>query len=185
LVIVATALDGWAPWAGGWAGRSLLPSRRDPLGLGVPADEQVAYFETYMTAFFFTPLTTSELGTVLGPFERLGVRTPEWKLLTDHLIGACSRGTAAQRDDLGVWTLRDPVALDAERCRQIRTAELYRESDPSGRLELSATEPPEVLAALREAVETHSARRPLATDGGHFTLSPEQERKLKSLGYLR
>lgn len=183
--ILPTVLDVSATQAEGTSGRSLVPSRADPSGLRVPADRQIAYFETYVPAITYVPMTTHELGTVLGPMRRLGVRTAGWKLLTDEMVGPCTRGEAPERDPFGTWILQNPVALDAERCEEIRTTELYRESDsPSRGLELSATHPPDVVAELRAVIRKHSDQETASVDG-KFTLSPEQERKLKSLGYLQ
>ncbi len=181
--ILPTILGAWKTDARGRPGRSLLPSPRDPLGLRVPATEQTAYFETFIPRYFFVPLTTPENGTVLGAMERRGVRTPAWKLLTDEMVAGCSRGEAAYRDPFGAWMLENPVVLDEEACRRIRTTEVYYESDPERGLEPSDAAPVEVVQRLESVIAAHRALRPVT--GNAFTLTPEQQQKLKSLGYLQ
>jgi len=169
----------------GLAGRSLLPSYDDPLGLHVAADKQIAYFETYVSTLVYAPIAVPKIGALLGPVERHGVRTPEWKLITEDLVGPCSWGAAPSRDPFGAWTMQNPIALDAKRCAEIGQTELYHASasSPDG-LETSPTQPPEVVAALKAEIQKHAVRAGEGAEG-KVTLSPEQERKLRSLGYLR
>ena len=181
--ILPTVLGTGKIAAGELPGRSLLPSLFDPRGLRTPKTAQTAYFETFISRYSFVPVNIPGTGTVLGAMERRGVRTPEWKLLTDELVAGCSRGQAPYRDPFGTWTLESPVVLDENACRQMRTTEVYHESNPQRGLELSDPPPVDVVKTLDSVIEAHRALRP--PEGGAFTLTPEQERKLKSLGYLQ
>jgi hypothetical protein len=181
--ILPTVLDAWQTPTGRRPGRSLLPSPTDPLGLRVPETAQIAYFETFITRYSFVPLNIPGTGPVLGAMERRGVRTPEWKQLTDEMVAGCSRGEAAYRDPFGAWALQNPVVLDEDACRRIRTTEAYREADPERGLEPSGPPPVDVAMRLQAVIEAHRALRPV--EGNTFTLTPEQEHKLRSLGYLQ
>jgi hypothetical protein len=151
----------------------------------VPREQQIAYFETYVPTIVFAPLTIEGVGTVLGPIARHGIRTPDWKLVVRSFVGPCTWGAAPSRDPFGTWSVQNATALSAERCAELGQTELYRSSDgaPDG-VETSTTQPPEIVATLKSAIAAFSAG---AGDGnaGQFTLSDEQERKLKSLGYLQ
>jgi len=167
----------------GLEGRSLIPSwfgarAVDPL-------KQVAYFETYMSTIIYAPLAVRGVGTLLGPVERHGVRTPEWKLVEHSFTGACTWGGTPQRDPFGTWSSPGSKPLTAERCAELNKHELFRESENTGgRLEEPKDPSPDVLVSLRASIQKYSRRDEAAT-GGRFQLSPEQERKLKSLGYLQ
>ena len=163
----------------GLAGRSLLPASSDPEGASVPPEHQTAYFESYLMTMLFRPIEDPELGVVLGPASLTGMRTPRWRLATWTVVGSCSRGDPT-RDAFGTWMLRNPKAVDEARCRQIKKIELFG-ADGSSR-ELSA-EHPDVVRELEAILRLHVGQPSDAT--GRFTLSPEQEQKLKSLGYLR
>lgn len=163
----------------GLDGRSLVPS-----GYGNVAskDGQVAYFETYVPTIVFTPLTVPE-GVFLGPVEWHGVRTPEWKLVERNLVGPCTWGAWPARDGFGAWSLQNTTALPAERCAEFGNTELFHES-PMGHLELAPSQAPEVIAPLKARIKRYATSENTGP-AGKFTLSPDQERKLKSLGYLQ
>lgn len=178
-VLAATRVEG----VGGLDGRSLFPEDGDPRGERVAAEQQVAYFETYVPTIVYAPLTIPDVGVLLGPLERHGVRTPEWKLVTEKLVGACQWGSGPRRDPFGAWTLQNVTTLTPERCAELSKVSLFREA-ASGSLEPVASEPNDVVATLKSQIQ----QRATPADGkadGQFDLSPEQERKLKSLGYLQ
>jgi arylsulfatase A-like enzyme len=167
--------------AEGFPGRSLLPTSSDPEGASVPPERQAAYFESYLTTILFRPIEEPEIGVILGPVSLTGIRTPKWRLTTSNVVGPCSRGDPS-RDAFGTWILRDPKEVDEARCRQIRKVQLFGGTDHGSSREMSA-EHPDVVAELEAILRLHVAQPSDA--GGRFTLSPEQERKLRSLGYLR
>lgn len=179
-VLEATRVRG----AAGLQGRSLLPSAADPDGRRVARESQIAYFETYVPTIVLAPLTIEGVGTVLGPVERHGVRTPDWKLVVRRFVGPCAVGTSPTRDPFGAWTMSDSVPLTAERCAELTQTELYRTApDAAGGIATVASPPADVVATLQSALDTYAARRD--TTAADFSLSAEQERKLKSLGYLQ
>lgn len=164
----------------GLAGRSLFavgPS-------AAPTD--VAYFETYVPTIVYEPLTKPGIGTLLGPVERHGVRTPLWKMVEHRFTGPCSWGAAPTRDPFGAWTVRDPKPLDASRCAELGRTDLYAASwgGPFG-LAIAPDQPPDVVKYLHTQIREHADRVGADTGEGTFSLSPEQEQKLKSLGYLQ
>ena len=165
----------------GLPGRSLLPAGGDPEGASVPPEQQTAYFESYLTTILFRPIKDPELGVVLGPASLTGVRTPSWRLTRWTVVGPCSGGEPS-RDAFGTWILRSPQEVDEARCRQIHKIQLFGGSDNGSSRELSADHP-DVVAELEAILRLQAAQPSDASSG--FTLSPEQERKLKSLGYLR
>lgn len=165
----------------GLAGRSLLPTSGDAEGAGVPPEQQTAYFESFLTTILFRPIEDPELGVVLGPANLTGVRTPRWRMTTWTVVGPCSGGDPS-RDAFGVWMLKNSKAIDETRCRQIRKIQLFGGADGGSSREQSADHP-DVVAEL-EAILRLQASQPSDASSG-FILSPEQERKLKSLGYLR
>jgi arylsulfatase A-like enzyme len=163
------------------SGRSLLPPSGDPEGAKVPPERQTAYFETYLTTIRFLPIEDPELGVVLGPANLTGVRTPRWRLMTWTVAGPCSRGDPV-RDAFGKWEQANPEGVDEARCRQIHKTKLFGTADDGSSREQSA-EHPDVVTALEAILSLHVAQ---SSDAGRrFTLSPEQEQKLKSLGYLQ
>ena len=165
----------------GLPGRSLLPVGADPEGASMPPEQQTAYFESYLTTILFRPIEEPDLGLVLGPASLTGVRTPRWRMTTWTVVGPCSHGDPS-RDAFGTWILRSPQEVDEARCRQIHKIQLFAGADDRSSREESA-EHPDVVAELEEILRLQAAQPSDASRG--FTLSPEQERKLKSLGYLR
>jgi len=161
-------------------GRSLLPEKGDPEGVRVPGARQTAFFESDLPTLLLQPIVTRDLGVVLGPLSLAGVRTLQWRLLTSTVVGPCVVGEAPDRDGFGKWALRNPTELDEERCRAVRTLELYRET--GGGHDVSA-EHPDVVTELEAMLRARFERA--AAPGRDFTLSAEQAEKLKSLGYLQ
>ncbi len=107
--ILPTVLDATgARDVDGLPGRSLLPSLWNPGVVDVPAAQQVAYFETYVPTIVFAPLTLPKVGVLLGPVERHGVRTPDWKLVMRSFVGPCTWGALPTRDPFGAWSSAKP-----------------------------------------------------------------------------
>jgi arylsulfatase A-like enzyme len=164
-------------------GRSLLPVGGDLDGNRVPKDLQVAYFETYLPLYFFWPQTTPETGALLGPMISRGVRTPNWKLTTNEFRGSCSWGHAPARDGNGTWVLSEPRTLTAERCAELGAKNLFRVAgDNGGTIEPLSVPDPAVVSVLEQQIHAHDSAEPA---GEKFNLTPTQEEKLKSLGYLK
>jgi arylsulfatase A-like enzyme len=183
--ILPTVLDvARTTGVGGFDGRSLLPSFFGYGPVDAPADQQVAYFETYVPTIVFAPLSIPDVGWLLGPVERHGVRTPDWKLVTRSFAGPCTWGNFPSRDPFGAWSLQNAKELPATRCAELGQVELLR-AGADDVLAPAVPEPADVLAKLRAEIDKHVARVGGAARDGSFALSPEQERKLKSLGYLQ
>jgi len=180
--ITPTVLDAVGAADPTLAGRSLLPPRwwkRLTTPLQVPGN---AYFETRLPTIIFRPQVIPDLGTILGPLRRFGLRTYEWRYVASEVVGPCSSGTP-ERDGFGNWSIPEPVVLDPARCKAIRRYKLFHESDPAARdVDVAATQAP-VAAALDGEARGHADHTP--ETAGNFALSPEQERKLRSLGYLQ
>lgn len=167
-------------------GRSLLPDRSDSIDHGaLTGADQNAYFETHIPLYFYWPQTTHPLGTLLGPMVKRGLRTPEWKLTVNELRGDCLWGAAPSRDGAGTWHVSDPRPLPAQRCAELGAKRLYQR-DISGTYGLEPVEspPPGVVESLEAAIRK---QQDAAGDqvGEKFELTPEQEEKLRSLGYLK
>jgi arylsulfatase A-like enzyme len=160
-------------------GRSLAPAAAAGETSG---DEPVAYLETYTTSISPRLLEIPGLGTVLGPIVRHGLRTHQWTLIVSRVVGRCAYGPRGGRNRDGSYYLEAPVDLDLSRCRSLKTVELYSAQRPEQRRFNVASEHPEVVAALRAALETMRTDHPA---NAAFELSPEEEAKLRSLGYLR
>jgi len=183
--IFPTVLAGWNPPPDDRPGRSLLPlkGQSEPPESG-PGD-LAAYFETYLPIYFLWPQTTSDMGTLLGPMVSRGVRSKQWKLVSNEYRGDCTWGAHPARDGVGAWHVQDPRPLPASRCAELGASELFRESDLSpGSLDLQADQPPALVAELKTLIQNHGGN-PADRAGEKFTLSPEQENKLKGLGYLQ
>jgi arylsulfatase A-like enzyme len=183
LDIAPTVLEAARMDVPAFVGRSLMPSRHDPEGRLVPAEKQTVFFETMLATYFPTPIWVPPHSTVLAPVHRQGVRTPIWRLLSDHVVGPCVAGSNASRDSMGTWSLPDPKPLDEAQCRTLRANSLYAVSAIGDREPDVARDFPDVVTELDELIRAHSARKaPLASE---LTLSPEQEEKLRSLGYIK
>lgn len=181
--ILPTVLAAMGVKGDGMAGRSLLPSRDDPRGTSVPAQQQIAYFETLLTTIIQVPLLVPQYWTVLGPVKRSGLRTSEWRFVSDQVVGACSHGGTPHRDPFGTWILPDAKPLQASECEKICATSLYpvsalgdREPDVSKRF-------PGVVAAMAQALQQHAEQK--SDLASNLALSPEQQEKLRSLGYLK
>jgi arylsulfatase A-like enzyme len=166
----------------GLAGRSLLPTAEDPRGEKVPAEKQVAYFATNLTTILLQPLLVPGYWSVLGPVKRSGMRTLEWRFVDDQVVGECSHGGNATRGPFGEWKLPDGKPLEREKCESIRVGYLYPVSVLGDKQPNVVKDFPVVEKELRTKLDVHASHRsPLASP---LELSPEQEEKLKSLGYV-
>jgi hypothetical protein len=178
--------------AEGLVGRSLLPRAGDSTGEKVPADEQVAYFETRQPTMFYQPILVPYYWTVLGPMVRSGIRTIDWRYQEDQIVGACFYGGVPskdgksgtpRRDGMGVWVMPDPKPLEENKCREIRAKYLYASPGKGDEEPNVANAHSETLVGLGKKLEEHAAQRaPLSSK---FKLNEQQEEKLRSLGYLK
>ena len=156
-------------------GRSLVPNRRD--------QRHADYFETDTPTLVPVVTTMPLVGSVLGPTTMRGIRTPEWTLIIKRVVGPCSRGTGYERDAMGAPQLTDAVDVPLAQCQGLTTSELYKAGTPQEpRFNVVFSEPA-TTDALKARVAELSGADPNARE--QFTLSPTQERKLKSLGYLQ
>jgi len=164
---------------GRWVGRSLLAADHPTNGGEAPS----AYFETYVSTFVSLVTQVDSLGNVLAPVAMRGMRTAEWKFIGRRVVGPCSRGEEYNRDGFGRFHLVDPVAMDEAKCREIKRTELYAVGDPEELPFNLAANETEVAARLEAIVAAVAeSGRSLQHE---FALTPEQERKLRSLGYLQ
>jgi len=177
-VLAAVGLKNQGP-----AGRSLLPSHADPRGAYTPADQQIAYFETLLPAMIHVPLLVPQYWTVLGPVKRSGLRTPEWRFVNDQVVGACNYGGTPHRDPFGAWILPDAKPLEASKCEKIQSTMLYAVSSLGDREPDVSKQHPDVVAKLATLLQQHAEQK--ADLASQFNLSPVQQEKLRSLGYLK
>jgi hypothetical protein len=167
----------------GLAGRSLIPNEDDPRGAKVPVEQQIAYFGTRQTTLFDQPVATINMGSVVAPIERSGLRTPEWRYVADQVVGPCQRGTKAYRDAMGAWLLRDATPVDEATCRRIRGISLYAVSPARDAEPNVGNDHPDLVKSLGALLQRHASDvNPL---NSRLELSAEQQEKLRSLGYLK
>jgi len=181
--ILPTVLAAVGAKAIGLAGRSLLPSRDDPRGSQVPAELQIAYFETLLPTLIYVPLLVPQYWTVLGPVQRSGLRTSAWRFVSDRVVGACSYGGTPTRDPFGTWVLPDAKPLEASECEKIRSTSLYAVSVLGDREPDVSKQYPDVVTALEEVLQQHAEQK--SDRASRFDLSPDQYEKLRSLGYVK
>jgi arylsulfatase A-like enzyme len=180
--ILPTVLELTGNEAGALAGRSLVPAKDDPAGEKVPAEAQTAFFATNLTTIVLRPILVPGYWTVLGPIERSGLRTPEWRFVNDQVVGACTHGGKPIRNPFGAWLLPDGKPLEKEKCEAIRSEYLYPVTPLGDGEPNAAKKHPDVTKELLSMLREHASHKvPLASK---IELSPEQEEKLKSLGYV-
>jgi hypothetical protein len=81
--------------------------------------------------------------------------------------------------------LLNPVALDPARCRDLRVTTVVGDGTSAGDgREPTADPPPDVVAGLQAVIRRHTDPAASGTVE-RFDLSRDQERKLRSLGYLQ
>lgn len=181
--ILPTVLDLVGLPAENPVGRSLLPTKDDPLGEKVPEEKQIAYFSTKLTTMILPPIKVPGFHTVLGPVMRSGLRTPEWRFVEDQVVGACTHGGKPQRSELGDWSILLGRPLPKETCEKFKVDYLYPVTSRGDAEPDVADEHPKVVKDLLELLRVHASHKaPLASS---FDLSAEQEEKLRSLGYLK
>jgi hypothetical protein len=76
----------------------------------------------------YRPLVVPDLGTILDPFRRLGMRTPAWRYVTTEVAAPCQKGEPV-RDGFGNRSLpgkakvdRDVASEHAEVARNLHAA---------------------------------------------------------------
>lgn len=123
-----------------------------------------------------------------GAVHYQAIREENWKFVTGELVGPCTIGGGEIE-----WTMLglDPKGregsseLSEEECRKRKFSSLFnvRQHGPALAREAQdvSARHPDVVARLAALLEVMSTRKGEAES---FELSPEQERKLKSLGYL-
>ena len=157
-------------------GRSLI-QKRPPGTSGT-----VAYFETYLSTLFSQMLDVRGQGKVRAQIARQGLRGESSKLIVSRVVGPCQTGTQVRRETGGGYLFTDGNDVPEERCLAMSRKELYRADSQENPDDDEST----VRSALVESLE--STLWSLRTDRPElreeFVLSPEQEAKLRSLGYL-
>ena len=179
--ILPTALDlVGVPIPPGLTGRSLVAAieARDH-------EAPPAYSETYITTLLLWPLPVPELGTVLGPTTRRGIRTAKWSLIENQVQSPCKKGISPYRSaemaSFNRWQLRDAVDLAPEECNRLRTVELYDlAADPGETQNVAGAHPDVVSDFLRQL---HSIVAAASSVPEKIHLNSADKERLRSLGY--
>ena len=102
----------------------------------------------------YRPLVVPDLGTILDPFRRLGMRTPAWRYVTTEVTAPCQKSEPV-RDGFGNRSLPGKTKVDLDQCRAMRKAKLFDQSSTADHDRDVASEHAEVVRNLHAAVRGH------------------------------
>ncbi|MFP6655012.1 MAG: sulfatase [Myxococcota bacterium] len=124
----------------------------------------------------------------MGGVHYQGLRLGNWKLVKASMAPPCYGGDGELIWDivgLDVTGIKDATQLTEDQCAEIGYTRLFDVSQTSSALAMEdedvASLHPDLVASMAAVLDTLVSRKGEAES---FDLTPEQERKLKSLGYL-
>jgi arylsulfatase A-like enzyme len=154
---------------------------------GEETAERLAYMDLHVV--MPTLMDDDEGEHFFGAVHFQALRKGKWKLVKGDLLAPCTKGGGEVE-----WTMLglDPkgregaIQLPDDECAENGFTSLFDVSQSGPRLARESSDVtskhPEIVEALSEILEDLAANKGQAD---HFDLSPDQERRLKSLGYLQ